>query len=55
MIIGSWYVLPDLFLVSGESVIRNFQYGRNLGGTFVGYSTVGYIPDPLGTDATNHK
>ena len=26
--IGPWYVLPDEFLVSGESLIRNLRYGR---------------------------
>jgi alpha-mannosidase/mannosylglycerate hydrolase len=26
---GPWYVMPDEFLVSGESLIRNLRHGRN--------------------------
>jgi len=29
-IIGPWYVLPDEFLVSGESLIRNIRLGRQV-------------------------
>ncbi len=32
--IGPWYVLPDEFLVSGESLIRNLQMGRALARKF---------------------
>jgi alpha-mannosidase/mannosylglycerate hydrolase len=28
IVVGPWYVLPDEFLVSGESLIRNLQLGR---------------------------
>ena len=28
LVIGPWYVLPDEFLVSGESLIRNIRHGR---------------------------
>ncbi len=27
---GPWYVLPDEFLVSGESLVRNIEFGRKL-------------------------
>jgi alpha-mannosidase/mannosylglycerate hydrolase len=30
LIIGPWYVLPDEFLVSGESIIRNLRLGRQI-------------------------
>ncbi len=30
LIAGPWYVLPDEFLVSGESIIRNLRLGRQI-------------------------
>lgn len=48
LVIGPWYVMPDEFLVSGESLIRNFLRGRRVGRPFGGVSTAGYIPDPFG-------
>ncbi|GBF72484.1 hypothetical protein PA598K_00739 [Paenibacillus sp. 598K] len=30
LVIGPWYVMPDEFLVSGESLIRNLMKGRQL-------------------------
>lgn len=48
LIIGPWYVLPDLFLVSGESVIRNLQYGREMCKHYGSGLNVGYVPDPFG-------
>jgi len=46
--IGPWYVLPDLFLVSGELIIRNFHIGREAENRFGDISKIGYIPDPFG-------
>lgn len=46
--IGPWYTLPDLFLVSGEAVIRNLQEGQRMCEAFGGEMPVGYIPDPFG-------
>ncbi|NBC87412.1 MAG: glycoside hydrolase [Bacteroidetes bacterium] len=48
LLIGPWYTLPDLFLVSAESVVRNLQVGRARCDAFGGRMTVGYIPDPFG-------
>ena len=48
LVIGPWYVLPDLFLVSGESIIRNLQYGDRMCREFGGGLDVGYVPDPFG-------
>lgn len=48
LLIGPWYTLPDLFLVSEESVIRNLQVGLALCERFGGRMPVGYIPDPFG-------
>ncbi len=48
LIIGPWYVLPDLYLVSGESVVRNLQAGAADGRAWGGLLHVGYVPDPFG-------
>jgi len=46
---GPWYVLPDEFLVSGESLVRNLRLGREtvraLGGT---PSSAGFVCDLFG-------
>lgn len=46
--IGPWYVLPDEFLVSGESTVRNLLFGRRIGEKFGPVMQVGYIPDSFG-------
>jgi mannosylglycerate hydrolase len=46
--IGPMYVLPDEFLVSGESLIRNLMIGHQIAHQFGGIMKVGYIPDPFG-------
>jgi len=48
ILIGPWYTMPDLFLVSGEAVIRNLQVGRKWCQKFGNYMAVGYLPDPFG-------
>jgi len=48
MIVGPWYILPDLFLVSGESVIRNLQIGLRSSREYGSPMQVGYVPDPFG-------
>ena len=48
LLIGPWYILPDLFLVSGESTIRNLQIGHEMMKEFGGKMDVGYVPDPFG-------
>jgi len=49
LIMGPWYVLPDEFLVSGESLIRNLERGhyvaRSLGGA---PSKAGFLCDLFG-------
>lgn len=49
LILGPWYVLPDEFLVSGESLIRNLEFGREraaeLGGSV---SAAGFLCDLFG-------
>ena len=47
--IGPWYDLPDEFLVSGESIIRNLKRGTDLcRGLGVEPVKVGYLPDMFG-------
>jgi mannosylglycerate hydrolase len=46
--IGPMYVLPDEFLISGESLIRNLLIGHQIAYQFGGIMKVGYIPDPFG-------
>jgi mannosylglycerate hydrolase len=48
LLIGPWYTLPDLFLVSGEALIRNLQIGHDRCEDYGGGMPVGYIPDPFG-------
>lgn len=48
ILIGPWYVMPDEFLVSGESIIRNLMLGHRIAENFGGVMKVGYIPDPFG-------
>ena len=46
--IGPMYVLPDEFLVSAESLIRNLLIGHKIGRKFGRVMKAGYIPDPFG-------
>jgi mannosylglycerate hydrolase len=48
LLIGPWYTLPDLFLVSGEAILRNLQIGHDRCEDVGGGLPVGYIPDPFG-------
>ena len=49
LVIGPWYVLPDEFLVSGESLLRNIRLGRALA-RFYGTtpSQAGFVCDLFG-------
>jgi len=46
--VGPWYILPDEFLVSSESIVRNLLLGHKIAFEFGGVMKVGYIPDPFG-------
>jgi len=46
--IGPWYILPDEFLVSGESTIRNILIGHQVCNKFGAAQKVGYLPDTFG-------
>ncbi len=45
---GPWYALPDEFLVSGETLVRNLQLGLRVAARFGGAMDVGYLPDMFG-------
>ena len=49
--IGPWYVMPDEFLVSGESLIRNLEFGLQLSREFGETTFTGYLPDTFGHSA----
>jgi alpha-mannosidase len=48
ILVGPWYVQPDEFLVSGESLIRNLRLGIQSAKEFGKVSLVGYMPDQFG-------
>lgn len=49
LIVGPWYVLPDEFLVSGESIIRNIQRGRAIARQYGAEpSNAGFVCDLFG-------
>ena len=48
MAMGPWYALPDEFLVSGETLVRNLQRGLEVAARFGGAMDVGYLPDMFG-------
>jgi alpha-mannosidase len=49
--IGPWYMLPDEFLVSGESLVRNLLVGSAICARFGGAQSVGYMADSFGHPA----
>ncbi|MDI3548735.1 MAG: 2-O-(6-phospho-alpha-D-mannosyl)-D-glycerate hydrolase [Halanaerobiales bacterium] len=46
--VGPWYILPDEFLVSGESTIRNLLMGHKIAKEFGKVMKIGYLPDSFG-------
>lgn len=46
--IGPWYTLPDEFLVSGETLIRDIQLGLQVAARYGGAMAAGYLPDMFG-------
>ncbi len=51
LFIGPWYVLADNILVSGESLVRNFQEGLRVAQSFGRALRVAYVADPFGHPA----
>jgi hypothetical protein len=46
--IGPWYTLPDEFLASGESIVRNLELGLARAEELGGAMQIGYLPDSFG-------
>ena len=47
--VGPWYLLPDQWLVGGESLIRNIEYSHDLAAEFnIPQMQIGYLPDMFG-------
>lgn len=46
--LGPFYSQPDVFLASGEALIRNLMLGMSLSSDMGGTSRVGYLPDTFG-------
>src|SRR5712692_574302 len=46
--VGPWYLQHDEFLVSGESLVRNLQFGLQRASEFGETMRVGYVPDTFG-------
>ena len=46
--VGPWFIQPDEFLVSGESLIRNLQVGLQRAAEFGEPMRIGYVPDCFG-------
>ena len=52
LIIGPWYTQTDQLVISGESIIRNMQYGMRVCREFGEPMAVGYVPDSFGQAAS---
>lgn len=52
LIIGPWYTQTDQLVISGESIVRNMQYGMRICREFGEYMAVGYVPDSFGQAAS---
>jgi alpha-mannosidase len=48
LLVGPWYILPDQFLISGETHIMNMLRGMKVSRQYGEPMMVGYIPDPFG-------
>ena len=46
--VGPWYTLPDEFLVSGETLVRDLQRGIASADAHGGSMRAGYLPDSFG-------
>ena len=47
--VGPWYLLPDVWLVGQESLIRNLEYSYDLAEEFdIPLMNIGYLPDMFG-------
>lgn len=52
LIVGPWYTQTDQMVISGESIIRNMQYGIAISKEFGKFMNVGYVPDSFGQSSS---
>lgn len=52
LILGPWYTQTDQFVISGESIVRNLQYGIDIADTLGGHMNIGYVPDSFGQESS---
>ncbi len=48
LVLGPWFVSADEFLVSGESLLRNLEFGHADAAVYATAQRVGYLPDTFG-------
>lgn len=48
LIIGPWYTQPDTLVVSGESLLKNLEFGIFLAKKYGRWQSIGYLPDSFG-------
>lgn len=48
LLVGPWYILPDEFIVSAESLVRNLMLGHKIASEFGAVMKEGYMPDSFG-------
>lgn len=48
LLVGPWFTMPEEFMPSPESHIRNLKLGHKLGNELGGVMKVGYLCDPVG-------
>lgn len=48
LLVGPWYVQPDTFIPSGESLVRNLLISNNIGHEYGNIMKIGYLPDSFG-------
>ncbi|MGL4864477.1 glycoside hydrolase family 38 C-terminal domain-containing protein [Cetobacterium sp.] len=46
--VGPWYILADEFLITGESLVRNLHYGKEISKKVGSRGELGYLPDTFG-------
>lgn len=51
LLVGPWYTQPNVFMVSGESIIRNLYLGLMKGATFGPVMKICYLPDCFGVNS----
>jgi mannosylglycerate hydrolase len=51
LLVGPWYTQPNVFMVSGESIIRNLYLGLTKGAGYGPVMNICYLPDCFGVNS----